>query len=466
MKFAPRILLACLIASFGAVAVAGTARADDAPQVNPDTALVVLNAFGTGFANLREAPDPRSEAVLKMPAGLVDLHPTGAVKTYGDTWWLEVKSGTVTGWLNARLAGYAPAGTPLQTFINIDSLQPVADYAFAGSAYTEGNASFEECARRCAGDSKCLAVEFSATPPLCRQFDQRPDITKQTGTQIAAKAAPTPAGGWGAQIQKRFERLPEQGIDGKSNRDRIAHSADECAAECSFGQSCSAYAYQRKGLVCSLFKQGVKAIARSGSEAGLLHSVAPMAADVLPPPATPKVLAAEAAVAPKLAPLPKAAAATPAVPAKLVGSKARPLPPRDTELIEPQFKKLLEDASRTAAYAAPEIGRNGRVRIKPRVAALAEGGPEMGLGLSSSALAVDGDINNLAPLLDAAKPTLLHLVFYAQPAAAPLVIATASYDTAEDASAAALKMQKDLDEIARNAGLSADPMALLKPLRR
>ena len=454
MKFVRRFLAACLVSTLGALS--GPALADGAPVVNSATALVVLNAFGTGFANLRAAPDPRSEAVLKVAAGATDLHPTGAVKRYGDTWWLEVRTGTVTAWLNARLAGYAPAGTPLQVFINIDALQPMPDYAFKGAAYLESEAtSFEECARRCVGDDKCQAVEFAHAPPVCRLFDQRPDIVKQAKSDVAAKAAEMPAGGWSSQIQSRIERVQEQTILAQSNRERITHSADECAAECSYGQSCAAYTYQRKSLLCSMFKQTAKSTPRPGSESGVNSAMIP-AVPPAPAPA-PKLTAVAPVALQKPVALPKTAA----VPASA---------PRDAQAIEPLFKHVLEEAGRTAAYASPEINRQGRIRIKARAAALADAGAAMGLGAPLPpqvlAQAFEGDVNNLAPLLDASKPGMVHLVFYAQPMSPPLVIASAAHETAEDAAAAALKMQKDLDEIARNAGLMVDQLALLKPLRR
>ena len=438
-RWAGRVRFLCAMVMAGALAQA--VAADVAPAVDASTKLVVLNALGTGFANLRKTPDPRSEAILKVATGAAELQPTGRATLFGDTWWIEVKSGAVTGWLNARLAGYAPSGTPLQPLVNIAALQPVQDYDFKGNGYRSADAtSYEECARRCIADTRCVAIAFKQVPPVCSQFDSRVDASRRTATDIAAKSVPDPEGGWAAAMTSHFDRFVGQAYEGAATRERIAHSRDECAATCSGEPSCIAYAYQSKSLLCARYDQVAKAVPRLGYDLGVR---------VVPKPAPPVVAAAAIAIPP----LPKVQIPTALAPL--------PAPLAVVEMIEPFVQDLTETAVPTAVFAAPQINRKGRVIVRPITPAINTVQPA-----DVSTRDLEGDVNNLAPRLDPANPGVVHLVFYAEPMAPPVVFASAKRDTETEAVAVALKLQKDLDEIARITGLGVDRFALLKPLRR
>lgn len=80
--------------------------------------------------------------------------------------------------------------------------------------------------------------------------------------------------------------------------------------------------------------------------------------------------------------------------------------------------------------------------------------------------ALDGSLHNLAAMLGRTDGQVVHLVFHAALGASPIILASSTYPTLEAATVAALALQKDLDDLAKQAGLGVDPLSLLKPLRR
>ena len=477
MLLANRLRVLCLAVMAGGMLTA--ARADEAPAVGPSTALMVLDGYGSGFANMRAAPDPRSEATARVPAGSTDVHATGKTARYGDTWWIEVQTGSVTGWFNARLIGDAQNGkTPLQAFINIDALQPLTDYEFTAPAVREAAVtSYDECARVCVADVQCQGIQFTRSTSMCAVYDQRPAARRHANSDIALKPFPAPAGGWFGNTSARFDRTKDQSPDSDGVRDHIARSSEECAFICSADAQCGAYTFQRKKLLCSVFERTANVVSRAGSDYGVRVSEKP-AADASP------LLNLEESLR-----LFKAGVAAVAAQSDITADIAAGLTSAkksDTNLAEPLFRHIFEEAAQTAAYATSGINRTGHVTIAPRAASAGDlpqtyaamqpalpgdavqFAPPVGLQpvLALPQKVLQGDVHNLAPLLDMANPGMVHLVFYAKPTAPPVVLATASHNTEKAAVAAALKMQRELDDLARMTGLGSDPLALLKPLRR
>jgi PAN domain len=435
MSMAARVALIWLMSLL--VSALGCAAADDAMQIEAGTSLITLKVQGTGYANVRALPDPRSATVVQLSAGTSALRATGAVKLYGDTWWVEIQTGTVTGWLNARLLGRLPGATPLQAFVNIDALQPTNDYAFSGDSYRNASVtSYDECARVCVGDEKCVGIEHRAALAICRLFDRRLEVTKELGADIAAKAAKTPAGGWSAQSSTRFDRLAEQGTDADGYRDAVAHSVEECTAACGLDERCAAFSYQRKKRICTVYEQPQTLSVRAGFESGIRRAAAPIA-DLAP-----------AKVSPPAA-LPARAA---------VVAREQTVNARSTRDV---FAQLFEAAGQSSLKATYELRDQGRLTFTLTESPL--GAPMHAAALSRT---LEGTFQNLAVVLGRTEPRIVHLAYYANLQSPPLILASTTHASAEDAYASALKLQKDIDDLSKAVGLGIDPLSLLKPLRR
>ena len=418
---------------FGAI---GCALAQDALLVDPATPLVTLKVPGTGYANMRALPDPRSATVLQLPAGTASIKATGVVKLYGDTWWVELQSGTITGWLNARLLGRGPGSTPLQAFVNIDALQPIADYSWSSESYRAMTVtSFDECARTCVGDDKCAAIEHRNASAQCRLFEQRGDAIKQLGAEIAAKPAKSPAGGWAVQSAVRFDRLAEQGADADGYRAVVAHSTDECAATCGLDAKCAAFGYQRKKRICTAYERLEKMTLHAGIDTGIRRAAPPLV-DVAP-------------VATVALPLPTSRSA------QTKDSLA------DTRPVAEIFQQVFAAAGQGSTKAAAEVHRQGRVTFTLIEVPLGDA-----MHVAALPRVLDGTFLNLAAVVGLTDPRVVHLVYYAGVGSPPVVLASSSYASAEEAHTAALKLQNDVDGLAKMSGLSTDPLSLLKPLRR
>lgn len=409
--------------------------ADEAPQLEPAAALIVLKVPGSGYVNVRALPDPRSALVQQIAVGSANLRATGGVKLYGDTWWIEVQSGAVTGWLNARLLARVGGGTPLQPMVNIDDFSPTNGYQFTAAAFDEtAVTSYDECARRCVGDGRCAALEYRSAIAVCRLFDTRPEVVKQTGVHVAVRPVKTPPGGWSAQSAARFERVQEQAYDAPGFRDTLTHSADECAVACGLDQRCAAYVYQRRQRLCTAYERLEKLSARTGVETGMRQIVVP--------------------------PVDIATIPVPAPPVLPRSAKTKE-PMADQASINDAFHMLFKSASQGIAYATPELQRQGRITFS-----LAES--PLGSAMHAAVLprALDGSLHNLAAMLGRTDGQVVHLVFHAALGASPIILASSTYPTLEAATVAALALQKDLDDLAKQAGLGVDPLSLLKPLRR
>ncbi len=435
MSTAAHVAIIWLISLF--VSALPCAAADDAMQIAAGTPLVTLKVQGTGFANVRALPDPRSATVVQLAAGTSTIRATGEVKLYGDTWWVEIQSGTITGWLNARLLGRLPNAAPLQAFVNIDALQPTSDYAFSGDGYRNASVtSYDECARTCVGDDRCVGIEYRAALAVCRLFDRRPDVIKELGADVSAKAAKTPAGGWSVQTATRFDRLAEQGTDADGYRDAIAHGVEECATSCGLDERCAAFSYQRKKRICTSYDQAQTFSARAGSESGIRRA-AVSNQDVTP------------------------ARIAPAVSVSARTAVVANVPGLDTRSARDVFSQLFEAAGQSSRKATPEVHSQGRVSFTLIESPL---GAPMHAAAASPTL--EGTFQNLAVVLGHTEPRIVHLAFYANLQSPPLILASTTHTSAQTAQAAALKLQQDIDDLARAAGLGTDPLSLLKPLRR
>ena len=419
------------------------ARAEVRLQLDASTPLIVLKVQGTGAANVRALPDPRSATLLQLPAGTSNLRASGVVKLYGDTWWIEIQTGAVTGWLNARLVGKLSDAVPLQAFVNIDDLPRVNDYAFQGRGFQElPVTSFDQCARLCVGDGKCVAIEYNGASGACRLLDNRTEVRRQTGIEIAAKPVKVPAGGWAAQSAARFDRVADKGADVDGYRVIVSGSIDECANACGIDQRCGAFGYQRKALLCTAYERIEKIIARNGVDTGVRQ--------IVRAPATVADLISSAGAVQTAAP---------------VVAQPRAMPSKEriaeAQTVAEMFKALFASASESGSYATAEITRHGRVAFVLEDRAL---GGAMHAAVMPRVL--EGSVHNLAAIIGRTDRRIVHLAYYAGPAAPPVILASSTYAVAEAAVTAAFKLQSDLDALVKITGLGVDPLSLLKPLRR
>lgn len=418
----------CLAAGFGV-----QARADEAADVAPQSTLVVIKLQGINFANIRAQPDPRSPALLQVAAGATTLRATGAKALYGDSWWFEVQSGTVTGWANARLLGRLPGPVPLQAFVDIDDFQPVGDYAFQGDAYAEATVtSFDQCARRCVGDTRCVAVEYGGASSKCKLFETKPAVIRRAGTEVAARPIKTPAGGWVAQSAARFNRVMDQGSVSDGYRSVIAHGLEECASVCALDQRCGAFAFQRRKHLCANYERFESLVPFAGIESGVRQALA--------------------------------------VPVDIVGTTPNQSPARavaareqkiDPAIVVETFDRILTAAGSSGVFAHGEIGRQGRVTFTL-------GEPSLGGPMHAAALPrlLEGTLHNLSAMIGHNDGRIVHLAFYAAPTAPPVILASSLYSDVAAAMSEAVQLQRDLDDLTTLTGLGVDPLALLKPLRR
>ena len=408
-------------------------RADDALQIAANTPLVVLRVPGISVANVRAQPDPRSASLTQVAAGSTAVRATGGAQLYGDTWWVEVQTGGVVGWLNARFLGRGATAQPLQSFVAIDELQPTGGYAFHGDAYSEASVtSYDECARACVGDGRCVAIEYRSAAAMCRRFGQRFDVTSFPGSEIAGKAQKAPEGGWSVQTAVRFTRLTNQGVRSDGYRNLFAHSGDECAVMCANEARCQLFGYASKKRLCSLFDRTDGVGARVGMESGI-RQAAPPAIDL-----TALATATSASV-----------------------TKSRQIgAPVGMEARE-RFAEIADKARLEQGYASIEVSRQGRVAIT-----LSDAGYGGAMHAAATPRVLEGTLNNLAVELGRTDRRILHLVFYAGLGAAPVIVGSSTHDTVEVSTAAAVALQNDIDGLAKLAGLSFDPLSLLKPLRR
>ena len=414
-------------------ALTPTRASDEAPQVDPSSALITLRVQGTSYANIRVDPDPRSQMVMQLPAGSTNLRATGATRLYGDTWWIEIQSGNAVGWLNARLVGRGPQATPLQPFINIDALARLNDYAFLGSSTREATAtSFDECARRCMRDDTCLAIEYENSTTLCKFIGEPKDLVRKAGSDVASKPSKIPPGGWIAQSPVRFDRQTDQAPQSASYRNTLTQTPDECSVACALDDRCRAFTHHRKKRLCAVYDNASSLTTSAGLDLGLRRST-PAVADVIAP------------QAPLLTPSRTAA-------------KEQPL---DTRSLREQFIQIFADAGQSAIKATVELQRQGRIAVSMEE-------PPLGTVMHAAALprTMEGTLQNLAAVIGRTDGRIVHIVYYALPTSSPVILASTTYDSTERAHVAGLKLQSDIDALAKLAGLGFDPLSLLKPLRR
>ncbi len=424
-----RLPLACLLCV--ALLAHTHALAAEAPQVDASTALVTLRVQGTAYANVRAAPDPRSQVLMQVPAGSTNIRATGATHLHGDTWWIEIQSGSVTGWLNARLIGRAPEAVPLQPFVNIDALPLLSDYAFKDKNGREASAtSFDECARRCVDDALCAAIEYQSASAVCRVMGQAADLSYQPGTVVSAKPLKVPPGGWSAQSAVRFDRSADQSVQSASYRESFAHRMEECAFVCASDLRCAAFAYNSKKRLCSGFETASPRETSIGIDLAVRR------------------------------PTPVAENSQPTSVFDITGAKENQV---NLRALDDAFQHVFADAGRTATKAVVGLQRQGRIIVKLVEPPLGEA-----MHVAATPREIEGTLQNLAAVIGRTDQRIVHLTFFTLPStpSPPTILASTSYATPEAAHAAALKLQVDLDNLARAAGLGIDPLSLLKPHRR
>ena len=411
-----------------------SARAESPPAVDSSTRLVVLNVANAGFANVRSQPDPRSAIVAKMLSGSTDLRATGETAKYGDTWWLEIETSGMRGWVNSRLIGDESTGSSLAPFVNIEDLHKTTDYAFLGTGYHQApSVSYEECARRCVSDTRCQSLEFRRDLSVCVLLAQRPDVVQRRGRDLAVKSSSNVPTSSTQPVIPRFDVTLDHEFEDDGFRQLIAWSTNGCMEACAEDRRCVGIEFQRGRRVCALFTKAARMVPRVGFEVAVRSGAVPGAGPI------------DAKTAP-------------------VRSDPRPVATstnyRD---IAQHFFNIFEGAPGILHHtASADIDKKGLVRFSMSTA----GQLGRDTDLAVPATVYVGNAHNLAAHIDPFNQRIVHVVFLIDSPRGKVPLVSETHANEEAAKQSATKLQADIDALARMTGLGPDQYADMKPHRK
>ncbi len=145
-----------------------------------ETRLTVVGLPSGDFLNVRSAPGGRNPIVNRLAPGFTGIVATGRSRSLGGDKWIEISTGAIAGWVNARFVASSQTETPQATPQNI------ATDALPRIALVIGNSSYRFVPRlgNPERDARAVAAALRADG-----FDQVLTLENATGDEMRSAIA-------------------------------------------------------------------------------------------------------------------------------------------------------------------------------------------------------------------------------------------------------------------------------------